>query len=34
MERVDILEEFGLNNGTEHIHLECKEAGSKLPRSF
>ena len=34
MERVDILEAFGLRQGCEHIHLECKEAGDKLPRSF
>lgn len=34
MEKVDILEEFGLRQGVEHLHLECKEAGSKLPRSF
>ena len=34
MEKVNILEEFGLKQGVEHLHLECKEAGGKLPRSF
>ena len=34
MEKVDILEEFGLRQGVEHLHLECKEAGGNLPRSF
>lgn len=34
MERVDILEEFGIKQGAEHLHLECKEAGDRLPRSF
>ena len=34
MEVVDVLEEFGLRNGAEHTHLECKEAVNKLPRAF
>lgn len=31
---IDVLEEFGLTGGTEHIQLECKEAGDRIPRSF
>lgn len=34
MDRVDILGEFGLRQGGEHAHLECKEAGGRFPRSF